>query len=440
MMTQYHKILRQSARDVLDRNWNGHFTRPAPSLYPHQWNWDTGFIVIGLATYDWKRVEKDLQFLFRGQWKNGMLPHIIFGNDPEARYFPGPEFWQAERASMAPEQATSGITQPPVFGFALWHAYRHAPNRDEAKTLLRALYPKILAQHAYLYRDRDPAQEGLAYICHPWEPGTDNSPTWDSALQRIDPQQVSIPPYTRKDLQNPRAAAHRPTQADYDRYVYLVDLFRSADYEEAKIAATCPFIIQDPLFNAILIYSTECLMHIARLLDEPTNQLEAWRTRAVAQMNAKLWNPQTGLYDAWDVVQDQRIEIQTSSGLIPLLAGIPSKTQAEQIQRTLEGPMFSSRDTWLCPTYSLLAEDINYEKYWRGPVWINMNWLLYQGAKRYNLDTVAERLRTDSLELLNRFGFYEYFDPRRKSGTREGYGTDQFSWSASCALDWLAET
>ena len=43
----------------------------------------------------------------------------------------------------------------------------------------------------------------------------------------MDISQLEIPPYERKDpLQNPKAAKHRPTQEDYDRYVYLVDLFR----------------------------------------------------------------------------------------------------------------------------------------------------------------------------------------------------------------------
>ena len=89
--------LLDSAKETLLSNHNGRFTKPAPNLYPHQWNWDAGFISIGLAHYDWDRAVQEFQHLFSGQWKNGMLPHIVFGDDPEARYFPGPEFWQSER-------------------------------------------------------------------------------------------------------------------------------------------------------------------------------------------------------------------------------------------------------------------------------------------------------------------------------------------------------
>lgn len=107
--------------------------------------------------------------------------------------------------------------------------------------------------HRYLYENRDPKNEGLIYIRHSWEPGTDNSPAWDSALTKMDISKLEIPPYEHKDLKNKKAAAHRPTNEDYDRYVYLVDLFRQANYDDEIIFEECPFLIQDPLFNSILI-------------------------------------------------------------------------------------------------------------------------------------------------------------------------------------------
>ena len=37
----------KQAQKILDGNWTGHYTKPSPTLYPHQWNWDSGFIAIG---------------------------------------------------------------------------------------------------------------------------------------------------------------------------------------------------------------------------------------------------------------------------------------------------------------------------------------------------------------------------------------------------------
>jgi hypothetical protein len=41
------KKLLQDCEKVLDHNWNGSFTIPSDTLYPHQWSWDAAFIAIG---------------------------------------------------------------------------------------------------------------------------------------------------------------------------------------------------------------------------------------------------------------------------------------------------------------------------------------------------------------------------------------------------------
>lgn len=436
---QDHPLL-AAARQVLEQNWNGRFTKPAPSLYPHQWNWDAGFIALGNAHHNMDRAMAELRHLFRGQWSNGMLPQIVFGDDPQARYFPGPDFWQTEQAEHAPQGIqTSGISMPPVHGFVLWELYEIAEDKEAARAFLQEMYPKVIALHRYFYDYRDPEEEGLAYIRHPWEGGTDNSPIWDAALARMDTSQLDIPPYERKDLQNPKAAAHRPTQADYDRYVYLVDLFRKNAYDDARIYEQCPFLIQDPLFNGILCWSNEALIKIGDLLGEDISEPMQWHELTIWSMNDKLWDEERGLYNAYDLRQQELIPVYTSSGLMPLCGEVPTQEQAEAMLLTLESGHFGGKrkDIRLCPTYSLQAENVDFKKYWRGPVWINLNWLLYRGLLRYDMDKVAERVKQDSLALLSEQGFYEYFDPRKEAEGEIGCGTDSFSWSAALCVEWL---
>ena len=55
------------AKKILDKNWNGRFTIPSATLYPHQWSWDSGFIAIGNSYSDTDRAIKEIEFLFSAQ-------------------------------------------------------------------------------------------------------------------------------------------------------------------------------------------------------------------------------------------------------------------------------------------------------------------------------------------------------------------------------------
>jgi hypothetical protein len=68
-------------KQVLEQNRVNGWTRPAPHLYPHQWLWDSCFIAIGLRHYNVHRAKREIKNLFRGQWKNGMIPNIIYGDE-----------------------------------------------------------------------------------------------------------------------------------------------------------------------------------------------------------------------------------------------------------------------------------------------------------------------------------------------------------------------
>ena len=429
------------ARAILDANWTGRSTKPAPGLYPHQWNWDSGFIAIGLSHSDPSRAMAELESLFSGQWKNGMVPQIVF--DPEAlgHYFPEPEFWQAQRSPHAPEGVlTSGITMPPVHAIAAEAIYKNARRsaRKSALSFLERIYPKLLALHAYLYRERDPEGEGLVYIRHPWESGIDNSPTWDGPLGRIRIDRGRLPAYQRRDLSHGVDPSMRPGDDDYDRYVFLVDLFRRHGYDEAAIRAECPFLVQDPLFNSVLARANEAMAEIARILGQPAQQPEEWAAMTQQAIREKLWHPEHRIFDAWDLVADGPIEVDTAAGFLPLYAGAATRAQAEALYERLDSASFCALHQGNCftvPNYDTRREDYDRHNYWRGPVWINVNWMLAQGLRRYGYTLKADSLQKDLLQLPIRFGFYEYYD----SFDGTGYGARDFSWTAALFLD-LVET
>ena len=118
----------ERAKRILDANWTGSSTRPAPSLYPHQWNLDSGFVAIGRSYYDTDRAIQEIETLFEAQWSNGMLPQIVFNPKSLGSYFPEPDFWQTERSPHAPlAKLTSGITMPPIHAIAVEKIYPQHP-------------------------------------------------------------------------------------------------------------------------------------------------------------------------------------------------------------------------------------------------------------------------------------------------------------------------
>ncbi|HEX5700188.1 MAG TPA: glycoside hydrolase, partial [Rubrobacter sp.] len=123
------------AAEVLRENDMGGWTRASPTLYPHQWSWDTAFIAIGLAHLDTGRAAGEIRALLEYQWKNGKIPHIVFNPDaPPESYFPGPEHWASAADSPdAPSgpSVTSGLCQPPVHALAARRILTVAEARGE---------------------------------------------------------------------------------------------------------------------------------------------------------------------------------------------------------------------------------------------------------------------------------------------------------------------
>lgn len=431
------KELAKSAKQILNKNHRGPFTVPSSSQYPHQWSWDSVFIAMGYAHYDQQRAEIELRYLFNGQWKNGMVPHIVFNsNELNGDYFPGYSFWQIEKSKKAPDSVkTSGICQPPIHSTGVRHLIEFAPNRDQALEFAAELYPKLVSWHNYLYRERDPDNEGLAYIRHPWESGQDNSPIWDSILDRFEINRKELPEYERKDDIHVNAE-ERPSSEEYDKYVYLVDFFRQRNYDETQIREdNCPFLVQDVLFNTLLCKANNDLSEIAEMVGEDPEPFREMAGQTAASMNRKLWNEREQMYNDYDLQSSQKIQARVLAGFLPLYAQIPDESQKQKMFDYLNTHCFCQL-TDACfpaPSYDKSGEGYSARTYWRGPVWINMNWLLSEGLDHYGFDDYVKQVKNSIIQLPYKSGFREYYD----TDNGQGYGIENFSWTAALLLDVL---
>ncbi len=405
-------VTRERATAVLDGNWLGSSTVPSRSLYPHQWSWDSAFIAIGLRRRSPARARRELLTLFSAQWRDGRVPHILFNPDtPPEAYFPGPDFWRARR--------TSGLVQPPVHARAVLAVHEAEPDR----TFLATLYPKLRAWHEYLRGSRDAGGHGLAAIVHPWESGMDNSPAWDGPLALVTPSAG----FVRRDLQH-GAVADRPSDEDYGRYVRL-----AADYRDRGYQGFGDFVVEDPGFNAILADAELALAEIADALGLPaaaaTHRESA--ARVAKAMQETLWN--NGFFFARDVRTGALTRAHTCAGLLPLL--LPDLAVAPALLATATGPRFRLGSVHGVPSHDLTAPDFDPGRYWRGPSWANVGWLVRQGLLRHGEHALAARLAADLVETASRTDFAEYVDPL----TGAGHGARSFGWTAALTLDLLAQ-
>ncbi len=253
-----------------------------------------------------------------------MLPQIVFNPEFLGNYFPEPDFWQAPEGRL-----TSGITMPPLHAIACLHILENAQDEEEAFSFLRKVFPDLLASHRYFYEYRDPNNEGLVYIRHPWESGIDNSPNWDATLRAIKIDKNKLPPYERRDVKHGIPAEERPSDEDYDRYVFLVDLFRRNHYDEKAIFDECPFLIQDSLFNSILCRANQALLEIANHIGEDSSEIREWTDQTTRAIGTKLWCDRCRIFECYDLVRKSHIHGATAAGFIPLFAGAASREQAK---------------------------------------------------------------------------------------------------------------
>ncbi|MGB1120647.1 MAG: MGH1-like glycoside hydrolase domain-containing protein, partial [Saprospiraceae bacterium] len=249
-------------------------------------------------------------------------------------------------------------------------------------------------------------------------------------------ENANLPKYTRQDTKI-SDAKERPTSKQYDEYVYLLELGKRHQYDGKGIAEESEFLIQDSLINAVLIRSNEALINIGKRFNFDTKELEEWQTQSIKQYNAKLWSDKLNTYTGYDLRQAKQFPQWEIGGLTALFANIPTPERAEKMSNYLADLM--ANNYFIVPSFDVHHELYDSKRYWRGPIWPQMNWMIYHGLKQYNFQTEADFVRESLLSLVERFGFHEYFEAQRHlvNTTHGGYGGDNFSWTASSVIDLL---
>ena len=147
---------------------------------------------------------------------------------------------------------------------------------DDRAAFLGELFPKLVAAHEWLYRERDPDRCGLVTLIHPWECGLDTTPPWMQAMARMPVpwwaraatrfHLAHLVRFLRRDTKY-IPSVQRPTDDEGLRMLVLAQLAKRHGFELRRMPPDRSVLIQDLAFNAILAAANRSLTAIAAELD-----------------------------------------------------------------------------------------------------------------------------------------------------------------------------
>ena len=146
------------------------------------------------------------------------------------------------------------------------------------------------------------------------------------------------------------------------------------------------------------------------------------------------WSEKVGIYN--DVLADKSISDAITPAIYwPLWAGVATKKQAVKSAEYVSDPkMFGAK--WPMPSVAVGDPRFMARSYWRGPVWINLNWVGIRGLERCGQKAAAAALREKTLDLIARTPvLYEYYDPLSGGGM----GSLNYGWTSALYIDLVLE-
>jgi glycogen debranching enzyme len=367
------------------------FTCPAPPRYRHQWYWDSCFHAIVWRHFRPDRAREELRTLVRAGRLDGFIPHTTFWHD-SAGWRRAP-FYATH--SVRGDRATAHI-QTPLLALA-WELVAERSEDDpgfatEALDALRLHYD-------WLGRHRDPDGDGLISIIHPDESGLDDSPKYDPVFGWM--------------------SHYLPG------YFWLVERSRRLRYDSRAIIARYDEHVEDVLVNVFYALSLRAL---ARLSGDDTYSARAERTeQALIEL---CWDEDRGLF--FDLAGRDHVPLRVStwSSLAPLaLPSLPEEMARRLVEEHLLHPL-RYRARYGIPSVSMDERSFqagwHLFRCWRGPTWMNTVWLLVPALRRLGYGREADRILASCVELVERHGFREYYNPLNGEGLaarRFGFST-----------------
>ena len=262
------------------------------------------------------------------------------------------------------------VTKPPLIAWAAYKLYE----QDGDHEFLDEIYEPISRWNNWWFEKNDVDGNGLCEYQHPYSSGLDNSPLWDDGMP-----------------------------------------------------------VESPDLNTYLYLQQEALAKIARIIGN-SDDADFWQRRARAlllRMIDLAWDAEKGFF--WATRNGSRVNVRTPFNLFPLITGqLPAAVSDRLVTHLTDEHQFWSR--YPVPTVAMDDPKYNPNQMWRGPTWVNVNYLLIEGLQRSGYGDLARELRRRTLDLICcQADIYEYYHPQ--SGENPPNAASTFGWSSAIFID-----
>lgn len=253
-----------------------------------------------------------------------------------------------------------------------WAAMKIFEKHPDLK-FIRAIYEPLVRWNSWWFGLNDDDNDGIVQYTHPFSSGLDDSPLWDYGM---------------------------PVEA--------------------------------PDLNTYLHTQMTALGQMAHLLDLH-GEAEMWSRKAHAlckRMIEHFWDHKAGIFQYQH--DHTNIPVRTPFSLLPLWTGELPPTMTTRLVDHLQTPALWGK----YPLATVARDDPHYDanQMWRGPVWININYLFVEALQRIKRPALAQKLAEETLALvLEHNDIYEYYNP--DTGLPPPKAAPVFGWSAALFID-----
>jgi hypothetical protein len=335
-----------------------------------QWLWDTMFVV------DLLSVVPDQQEVVRGIFQN-------YWDFQERWNAAKPEYARGMVANFIAPYSVAGdhpgtawkdypaYSQAPLLAWGMERVYRRTRDLE----LLRAGISHLEAFHDWYWRERDLRNIGL----------------------------VCIGSYSG-DIQHARYETY-DNEVDLDGLTLTKHPTRKGEDEGQWYGDICI-----PANTSYLLLSEASLARMATIVGEHDMARRRRRMlkKGIAAMRKYMWDDDSGCFLSVQRDSLAKIPAATIGGLVPLLAGIPTKRQAARMAEVIAGPSWAT--PLPIPTVDRLNPNFKSNSYWRGDVWPAPNYQVAAGLASYGHKEIAARIADTTIENATRVGISEHYD------------------------------